>query len=230
MIKKAAILGLVSLLSVQTIFAQQPDLKQEKIPFNTSESYLYAGGGGKANKKATNYGANFVRFAPVSVLDIGIGVGLSYERLMGKDNIIGVILPFNVLFPIDDYSSSGRTNGPYLYFTPGVKIYPFGHRKVSYSLGPNLMFGYGKGKAWVYTGGPFSQEANVTKFRFGMLVNNYLTINATENFNVGIEAGLGIRYVDQNKIEPVTGGYSYIEKENGIMPTGQFNINFGIRF
>src|SRR5688572_12981409 len=44
-----------------------------------------------------NYGSNIVRLAPITAMDIGVGFRLSYEKIFGKDQLIGLVLPVTLL-------------------------------------------------------------------------------------------------------------------------------------
>lgn len=175
---------------------------------------------------------NNIRFAPLTALDVGVGFTLSYERLLGKDEKIGVVFPFSLILE-DKGTYNNESYNPYFYFLPGLKVYPFGQRRVTYALGPNLIFGYSSGKEWRSIEGNFPSpqpvlqlyEKKVTKI--GVLVNNYVSFQITRNFNLGLEAGLGMCYLDQeryvsNAIETTI--------NNGFNVTGQFSMTLGYRF
>jgi len=186
-------------------------------------------------KSAVNYGDNFLRLVPLRVLDIGgVGFGAEYERLFGENKMIGVILPFSMLF--EETSQNWNPGGSsdnlhynvYYYFCPGLKIYPFGQRKVTYAVGPSLMAGWGSGKEWRWVntdpnGNGYYTEVDKNKLSLGMIVMNYVNFQITKNFCLGIDAGLGIRYYDREKTD------FYTDNE-GFSPTGQFSLTLGYRF
>ncbi|GEM_PF-289801 len=189
----------------------------------------------KGIRDAASYGSNFLRIAPLRVLDIGgVGFGLEYERLIGQNKMVGVILPFSVLLE-EQYNSWNSIDNnlrynPYFYFCPGIKIYPFGQRKVTYAVGPSLMMGYGKTDEWTWVSNDpwgnsgYYVEQDRTRFNLGMMVMNYVNFQVTKNFSLGIDAGLGVRYLSHQKIG---NNRSYNE---GIQPTGQFSMTLGYRF
>jgi hypothetical protein len=185
-------------------------------------------------KESSNYGSNFIRLAPFRVLDIGgIGFGLEYERLFGHENMLGIVLPFTVMLE-EEYNSWNAVDNnirynPSFYFNPGLKIYPFGQRKVTYAVGPSLMFGYGKSDEWTWVSSDpwgstgYYTEVEKSRFNFGMIVMNYVNFQITPSFSLGFDAGLGIRYLSHQK----KAGYTY---NNGIEPTGQVSLTLGFRF
>jgi hypothetical protein len=193
--------------------------------------------GGKVNM---NYGSNIVRIAPITAMDIGVGFGFGYEKLFGADQNIGVILPFNILLENrnnnDFYSGAYNEDrfNTYIYFTPGVKFYPFGQRKVTYAVGPNLMLGYGANKQWqtysdVY-GVVYLEDVTTTRVRLGLLINNYVNFQVSRLFSLGLEGGLGMRYYDKTSY---SGSWVYAgngEFHNGFDITGQFSLTLGLRF
>lgn len=187
-----------------------------------------------------NYGSNIVRLAPITVMDVGVGFGLSYEKIFGANQTIGVILPFNVLLENSNSSDfyTGAYNqerfNSYIYFTPGIKFYPFGQRRVTYAVGPNLMIGYGANKQMQsYTnsyGGVYLEDVVTTRVRLGVLVNNYVNFQVSPLFNVGLEGGLGMRYYDRTSY---SGSQFYAgngDIHNGFDIAGQFSLTLGLRF
>jgi len=205
MIKKIASLGLLALMAVAPSFAQ------------------------KMKPVRQSYGANILRFSPISALDIGVGFGLSYERLLGAEKMVGVILPVHLILEDNWNSNNNNTNyNSYFYFTPGLKVYPFGQRRITYAVGPSLMLGYGGGKNWISNDPWGGQELfSKTVFRLGILVNNYINFQLTQNFNLGLEAGLGMKYIDNTKYK--SNMSSWTEKD-GFDITGEFQLTLGYRF
>lgn len=186
-----------------------------------------------ANRKlAMDYGTNFLRLSPIKVLDIGaIGFGIEYEKLFGENKMFGVNLPLTLMLdqeifddPVYGYSNDNVEYHPYFYFTPGLKIYPMGQRKVTYAVGPTLMIGYGKSNEWTWvstqTGG-YSQSGDRNNWRLGLMVMNYVNFQFVKNFSMGIDAGIGIRYMNH---------YNNPNYNDEIQPTGQFSLTFGYRF
>jgi len=186
-------------------------------------------------RPAVKYGDNFLRIAPLRILDIGgVGIGAEYERLLGENKMIGVVFPVTIVF--EETSVNWNFNEPndglhynvYYYFCPGVKIYPFGQRKVTYAVGPSLMAGWGSGKEWKWTntdpnGNGYYKEVDKSKLSLGMIVMNYVNFQVTKNFSLGIDAGLGMRYYDREKTGLST-------NNEGFSPTGQFSLTLGFRF
>lgn len=187
------------------------------------------------------YGANVLRIAPVTAMDVGLGFGVGYERLLGSAQMIGLVFPVSILLEnkntTNPVSNSDHFNSPYntyVYFTPGIKIYPFGQRKVTYAVGPSMMLGYGGGNEWQYRtdlyGVEYLDAVKVTKWRLGLLVNNYVNFQFSKHFNLGLDGGLGIRYLDKVSY---TGSRYYAgngDFNNGVDITGQFSLSLGYRF
>lgn len=186
------------------------------------------------------YGSNIVRLAPITAMDIGVGFGVSYEKIFGDNQIFGVILPVTLLLENSTNNAmySGAYNqdqfNTYVYFTPGVKIYPFGQRKVNYSVGPNLMLGYGGGKQWQTVTNLSGAETQVsvtsTRLRLGLMVNNYVNFQVSRLFNLGLEGGLGMRYYDKTSYSGSSFYAGNGDFHNGFDITGQFSLTLGLRF
>lgn len=192
--------------------------------------------GGRARtvveRENEDFGANLINISPFKALDSGPGFGISYERIVDKKGYFGIIIPLTVTIPgtstyIFDVSDN---NGSYMfYFSPGLKIYPFGQRKVTYAVGPNFFFG--KGERWnnssIYdpnTGGYISNEQNTEWVRMGLLVNNYINFQVTPKFQISLNGGLGSRYVDREKYQVST------TVIRGLQVTGEFSFSLGFRF
>lgn len=182
----------------------------------------------QTQNKSVTYGNKIIRFAPLKVYDMGVGLGLSYERHLDPEQKISLILPIDLAF-INTYYSN--LNAPYLnhkvnsyvYFSPGIKFYPSGQRKVNYAIGANLIIGSGKG---LYHSGYYDQfqnwiyrEQELKHYRMGMMVNNYLNFNITNKFNIGIELGLGAIYINKFENKP----------NEGITGTGNVAFTMGFR-
>jgi len=67
-------------------------------------------------------------------------------------------------------------------------------------------------------------------WRVGLLVNNYVNFQFTRRFNLGIEGGLGMRYLDKVSYSgsPYYAGNGTVN--NGVDITGQFSLTLGYRF
>ncbi|KAA6438657.1 hypothetical protein FEM33_18525 [Dyadobacter flavalbus] len=186
----------------------------------------------KNRRREMAFGANLINFSPFKALDSGAGLGISYERIIDKQGYFGIIVPFTLVLP-ESYSSSftydNRSGTEVFYFSPGLKIYPAGQRRVTYAVGPNLFTGFGH--RWVYgnyydprTGSYTNTEGKAKIFRFGLMVNNYINFQITPRFQLGLNAGLGSRYIENEKYLNVN------NRMRGIELTGEFMFNLGLRF
>lgn len=180
------------------------------------------------------FGDNILRLNPIMVLDIGVGPGISYERMISADKKVSIILPFSLLLQDEGYytNNNGTKYTTYFYFTPGLKLYPFGQRTVTYAVGPNLMLGYGGGdvQSSVYDpalGSTKYYQIRKQVFRLGILVNNYVNSQIMPSLSLGLTAGLGARYIDYEK-QTFSGKTKQLNRPIDI--TGQFAFSLGYRF
>lgn len=230
MFKKPAAITCLLMLAATSLFAQR-NYRKERAELAREEREERRSMREDRHRAPMEYGANILRISPLTVMDIGVGFGLSYERILDKQGMVGLILPVHLLL---ENNNDGFFNGnsyeeftnTYVYFTPGLKIYPFGQRRVTYAVGPNLMLGYGGGKQWDYSRN-IPEQIDVTKFRLGMMVNNYVNFQLGPSFNLGLELGLGVRYLDRETRDLPLGSISH---NNGIEATGQFSMTLGYRF
>lgn len=168
------------------------------------------------------YGPNIVRFTPVTVFDNSVGIGFSYERILDKDGKISVNIPVCLGINMNNgYNGWGySTNTNYsIFLNPGVKFYPAGQRRVTYALGASLFTMMGEDD--YYYGGPANEEADY--FRAGIMINNYVHFNITPKFNLGLELGVGPRYINQYRTTQST-------FSDGISVSAQFGFHMGFRF
>lgn len=175
------------------------------------------------------YGNNVIAFAPLLVNNGGVGLGLSYERLLDKKGVIAFYLPISASFRSDapSYIVANQNKDIYTYFfMPGVKIYPTGGKgTVRYGVGPSLVFAFDQDyqNTLLYdnNGMVIGQDIGYRdRFVFGVMINNSLNINPIEHLYLGLEMGLGLRYY-----ESVEGGYS----NTGIGPDGEPLVQFGFK-
>lgn len=242
MMRKIALSTLLCSLFSLSLFAQSRDFRREREELDRAEraEKRRMKREGYLGRPKVDYGSNILRLSPITAMDIGVGFGLSYEHIFGKEQMIGVVIPASLILQNKDgynpfsgtYNSNVRYNA-YFYFTPGLKIYPFGQRRVTYAVGPSLMFMYGGGKEWIsdydmVSGNTTYRESEMTRTRFGMLINNYVNFQITPAFNLGLELGLGMRYYD--KQTQTNTFYNYGDYNNGFDVTGQFSMTLGYRF
>lgn len=188
----------------------------------------------------TQQRTNILRLSPISALDVGVGFGLSYEKLFGKNQTIGVVIPVYLILENKNnsnnlYDSGNSPFNTYLYFTPGIKFYPSGHRKVTYALGPSLMLGISNNITHQTTLDIYGQQTVQTvkyrRVRMGAIMNNYVTVNISPSFDLGLEGGLGICYFDK---ETYSSGSNYYPNSNNNTTsfdlTGQFSLSIGFKF
>ncbi|WP_031525572.1 hypothetical protein [Dyadobacter crusticola] len=192
--------------------------------------------GGRAKtvieRESEAFGANLINISPFKALDSGPGFGISYERIVDKKGYFGIILPFTITIPGSStyiFDVPDNNGSAMFYLSPGLKIYPFGQRKVTYAVGPSFFFG--RGERWnntntydPVTGGFISTGRNNDWVRMGLLVNNYVNFQVTPKFQISLNGGLGSRYVDREKY------MSRTTITRGLQVTGEFNFSLGFRF
>jgi hypothetical protein len=179
---------------------------------------------GQSKKDAPPFGVNLISVTPVSILDRGIGLGLHYERLLDDEQKIAFVLPVDIVF--EDMSSSFDVGKSlfYTYLSPGFIFYPVGLKNINYGIGPNILMALGTGSRWVSNTWGTQQSLDYTNFRMGVMINNYIIANIKHNFSLSINAGMGLRYINNYT-------YSNNSKEkDGISVMGQFKLAFGYRF
>lgn len=190
----------------------------------------------KPDAPKLRYGKNIIAAAPLQVC-AGIGVGLSYERVLDKKGIMSFYLPAAIGFNNDNYNNMSPWGSQYPGYSthveyttyavmPGVKIYPTGSKgKVRYAVGPSIAAIFGKDyggnvflgyDTWGY---PVYGGGLNDRFTLGVLINNSLNIQPTPHLYIGLELGLGMTYINQRNSVDV-----------GEDMIGQFAFRLGYRF
>ena len=200
----------------QTIFIDERNLPGKR-PVNPASS-------------SSLFGRHMVNFSPFKALDSGPGLGLSYEILADRKGYFGIALPVSIIFPdrFDLFNGYGDQQAAF-YFSPGLKIYPFGQRRVTYAVGPSVFTGFGKqmrndGYYDPNTGTYPTTRSESTIFRFGIIVNNYVNFQISDHFQITLNGGLGSRYIDRETYNDTR------SNEGGMNITGEFNFSLGVRF
>jgi hypothetical protein len=175
------------------------------------------------------YGRNLVNIVPVKLFDAESGYGFSYERILGKNKKIGIVIPVSILSPDyygSDYVKSGSTKSSF-NFMPGLKFYPFGQQHLSYAMGPSILIGFKKHTVINREYDPKYddyREMPSKNFRIGIMVNNYLNYQITSNIQTGLNVGLGRVYMNKETFNPNN------IQDDGNVAFIEIAFNLGFRF
>jgi hypothetical protein len=209
--------------------------KTKKISFGSGEEVVT--GADNEYRTSADLQRNIITVSPFKVMDLGMGYGVSYERQLGDKKLVALILPFTMIFPRrDDYYESDNAdlnkNFGY-YLNPGIKIYPFGQKKVSYAMGANLLFG--RTYIWEYqrnfdsyTKEYYYDNFKKAKTRMALMVNNYLNLQVTKHLQIGINAGIGPVLMRKVKYFSDRDYYDNYDYDDNVV--GEVAFNFAYRF
>lgn len=140
--------------------------------------------------KATGY-RNTISVAPYQITDESLlGIGIQFERFLNRREKVSFYLPAAVSFCKDNHGQKST----YTYLYPGFKIYPWGNRPLSYSIGPSLGFGFGKKYSYsdiLWNGAANKEVTEYNTFISGIMVNNGVNVR-TGRFYAGAELGIGV--------------------------------------
>lgn len=181
---------------------------------------------GSSNK---HYGNNIIALSPMQVMDKGVGMMLSYERVLDKKrNFLSFYMPVAVAFTDFDNNTPNNNHNMAYYFMPGIKFYPTGGKGlIRYGIGANLTYLTGREERYdiIYTGtGSYGVWSTNDYYKFGMMISNSLNINPNEHLHLGLELSFGVSYIDDqnNGFDP--GG------DDGPFNLAQFGFQIGYRF
>lgn len=180
---------------------------------------------GSVQAKSPDERPNIVRIMPLAIFeDRNIGMGVSYERLIGKSHKLGINIPFYYGYKVLSYGTEDyMPYGDFLMFNPGVKFYLVNKTKVTFAIGPSIFASFGKGEHNV--AGNFTISSYpITSREVGFLANGYIRFNITPRFNLGFELGLGPTFLTQytNEQQQKTTESSHVY--------GVGSFHFGYRF
>jgi len=174
---------------------------------------------------------NNISIIPISTFrNYNWGVGIAYERLIGKEGRFGVIVPFSLAFINDVFSvDAGQRNSNRFQLNPGIRYYMVQTNNMLYGVG--LSYYYIRGKTEYYGFGYYpgqtqSESWKYTIWQAGPMLNNYASFNINKHFYVGIEVGVGMNIVNKGKQEP-TGEVYKRDAEKLMLQT---NFQIGYRF
>lgn len=173
------------------------------------------------------YGNNILRLMPLTVFNDGVGLGLSYERILDPAGKVGVNIPVSlgIRNGYDNMSGMNTEMNTTVLINPGIKFYPSGQRKVTYAIGASLFAAMGTDDGYRYDNQGIYRYMNGSFLKTGILVNNYLQFNLSPKVNIGMELGIGPIYLNQYKDNTTNS-----TRNEGIEPMGQFSFHIGYRF
>lgn len=189
----------------------------------------------KVKVKETAYGKNILCFSPLQVVatsmneDPDLAVGVSFERIL-ENQLFGVRLP--VLASIQT---------GYVYFMPGIKLYPKKQGVVKYAVGPQFLIGMGNytRTSHVYNSVTGMIDPVVEKgFRsqFGFFLHNSINFSLIKSLYASIDLGLGLKYFDSMPPENISDDYLFnpfilgSDGNGSVSQAVQLGFSIGYRF
>lgn len=150
-----------------------------------------------SGKYLNDYNANFnSNIVSINVLNLPMGRFTMLYQFINKSGKVGYEIPVSIgitpnantdprpeIFDIEFYS---------LFYTGlTVNLYPMGHQKVNYFLGPSFRIGFGQEEYWDhYSYTEYNYQGYYSKF----LINNGLMLTPSEHFSMSFIISLGIMH------------------------------------
>ncbi len=187
--------------------------------FNNTNKNIRSEAGRSINTPYPEYlGRNIVAIDGLSLLFQN--VSLSYERIVGDNGKLGILIPVSINMGGKD-DNNGITNARNIFNT-GVDFhyYPLGQGEFKFYTGPSLRVGSARTFNEFYDPYYFtyiSEETNSSYFSF--LVKMGLIFNPVPELSIGTSLGLGTRRYFLN-----------IPTGNSAGSTGYFQFTLGYRF
>lgn len=120
----------------------------------------------------------------------------SYERLLNKGKI-GIKIPLGVSYQNQNYYNDNRM----LYYTGlDFKYYPFGQKRLTYSVGIGSRIGVQNSSYYPYYYENYYNDYYYPSYKkriaAGFYMNNGLTVHLVENLSISGMVGLGLKDVE----------------------------------
>lgn len=152
-----------------------------------------------------------------------VAVNFSYERISSNEY-------FGFKLPV-----SFSLKNPYYYFMPTLKIYPFKQGPVKFAVGPQFYFGTGEVEYEIVQYDYPGTKTTIIKDKkqIGFLINTSVNFSILQNFYLGIDAGVGVNYFDDNVDDKDLDNenyYYYDRQRSEFYPALQLNFGMGYRF
>lgn len=193
---------------------EQDSMMQARGPRIASDKVLVAG-----------YGADFIRL--IHLMDqFAPGIGLVYERLLGKSRHFGLVLPFSLTAGIEGTGYIAHHASSFVLKAPGLKFYPGRPRSVTYAIGPSIFFGYGHDSFRENDAArPTARNGTlVDRYKVGFLINNYLNVQVDKRFSFSMILGLG------HKLFNTTVLLDHTSPDYGELESAHISVGKGYRF
>lgn len=174
---------------------------------------------------------NELEIVPITISDMGVGLGLSWERFLSQN--VSIVLPFF-------YSTQKKESGQamdlsntrfndFFAVAPGLKFYPNGRKRLSYAIGPNVQFEYGTGTDRYLHSDPTSEsvvtEVTFRRYRWSLLISNYFEFQISKRASIGLVGAFGLLCHDKSSFKS---SFPSVPESKGIDLTGRLSVVFGI--
>ena len=172
---------------------------------------------------------NIIAVAPVQVTENGMGLSISYERVLNKKGWISFYCPVAMCYlsamPFEVLAnslSSTDLNYPMYSIRPGLKFYTNmkGSSKLKWAINPCLLLGYCDKSYYNFFYDRYnstSYDENKSRELAGFMLNIGRNAPMGQHLNLGFDFGLGINFKEQ--------------PENGVTsPTPLFQASFRVGY
>ena len=182
------------------------------------------------NSTLEKYGNTIIAASPIYMTNTSVvGLGLSLEHIMDKNDYISLYLPVGLSFT--NPSSSNKSSTMFWAY-PGIKYYPTGNNGIArFAMGPSIVFGAGteQRREDVYDSRTQTfefKEFTNNVFLMGIMLNHSLNLQPTPHLYLGMEFGIGFPYFVSESENSIRSTYNTFD--NGA-PLVQFQFKVGYR-
>lgn len=192
----------------------------------------------------TAFGKNMLSVVVLAISEEGMGVGLSYERMVTRNRMISLYVPFTMCLkgyrndntPMEAIGSLNRETMTFK-ISPAIKFYTSKKNgKIRHAVGPQFTYENGTKEVTQFNTVMYApnisvssgyQRGNVGIIKSGILLNNSLNASLYPNLYIGIDLAFGYAFI--NKIQDLaTKQWTDNKDNNGRLM--QMNFMVGYRF
>jgi|GEM_PF-1669267 len=183
---------------------------------------------------------NIIAISPFFMTNTGpIGIGASYERIVGSKGIIGLILPAGVSFYSNyfgGFNASNDRKSTVFYAFPGAKFYipKQDNSKGIFSIGLSVPIAAGsvQESGWFFDPNTQTQTYDTRTnqlFTMGIMLMNSINIFPTDHLYLSIDFGIGYPYFVSESLDRKAINYVATPFTNGA-PLVNGGVKIGYRF
>lgn len=143
---------------------------------------------------------NNLTIKPFNANNIGLGIGIHYERYLDSTNNFSLVFPVNYSFEVanNNYGGGYNNNSFGIDINPGIRFYFVEPRSFNWYIGCSFLYGYENSEYAYYDPVGSIYYDNYTRNTFGSLINVGFKGTIKQRFTYNVEFGNGLKFIDKS--------------------------------